>query len=636
MKRVVLSLLSAIAVISSSLFGVESASAAVFPNTGTVTYTVGESVNLNLGCGESGITSVTFNFGNLPDGLSISSTGVVTGSPTTVGEYTLTGYNCNYGGGGVGWAFWSLTFHINPIVTPDPILSFHSLNTSDCQFYIGSAFPVTPDPNSVSIKIENQSGTVYIENPQASFTANQLKETAATPANLNEWPLDSNFSGSFSGSEPFRCGDTLSATLSYQWHGAPAATKTISGIVVESTQSQGGSAPVLKAIAMDNSSCQFRIIGAVNSTAQAGSTKITLDVPGASVNTVAMTVKDSAVTGMLDFTLTPDSNTNLLTDSIEAISDIESYSANFDSITCNNNINVTLEYRDVNGKLWTATSTVVPTKPDNAGFNNDFTVIASRSNSGLCSINVVAKVPDVTRPVYLDITSLNGENSYANMTFTEGFTGNGVIMATMSLAREEDMSANVPIASKSINSDLTCVGYFKLVLSSNAGRLAETVFSLDIRSCNAGFTINSAHTVCTIVPVGFWAPDIDMTEALPCPTGMTTEEPGARSLNDCYTPIAQTIPGFTSPKSLKFKATTNLLLTTNLGTIANFRVSGPCTASQTTMKVKVAGKLKSVKVLNVKAASKAGACVVTLTALATGRYLALSKVTSIKVSKTGK
>ena len=130
MKKSILAVVSTLTILSGSLFGVSAATAGTFPNVGTVDYTVGESVSLNLGCGESEITSVWFDYGTLPDGLTIDSKGLVTGIPTTVGNSTLTGYHCSFGQS-ISWAFWSFTFRINPIVTPDPILSLQNLNTSD-------------------------------------------------------------------------------------------------------------------------------------------------------------------------------------------------------------------------------------------------------------------------------------------------------------------------------------------------------------------------------------------------------------------------------------------------------------------------------------------------------------------------
>ena len=117
---------------------------------------------------------------------------------------------------------------------------------------------------------------------------------------------------------------------------------------------------------------------------------------------------------------------------------------------------------------------------------------------------------------------------------------------------------------------------------------------------------------------------------------MTTETMGSKSINDCYRPIVQAITGFKAPKAVKFKAITDLAITTNTNVLASFTAVGSCTAKLANVVSKVKGKNVIVKKLRVTATSKAGSCSLTLSSKGTGRYLDLNQKVTIKVSKTGK
>jgi hypothetical protein len=117
---------------------------------------------------------------------------------------------------------------------------------------------------------------------------------------------------------------------------------------------------------------------------------------------------------------------------------------------------------------------------------------------------------------------------------------------------------------------------------------------------------------------------------------MTTAATTSKSIEDCYKPIAQVIPGFKAPKALKFKTTSNLALVTNTKALASFTVTGPCTTKLVSITTTVNGQKTTTKMLKVTAGKKAGKCAITLTSPTSGKYLDLKKVVQIKVSKTGK
>ena len=159
MKKFFSTITALVVLLAASSLSVAPASAAVLPQSGYYyPVLVGDAVNLDLGCQEDGITSVSFGSGNLPDGLTINSQGLVTGIPTTVGDYRIGDYSCYWGSAGINSEDWSIVFVILPL-TPEPFLDVHNLNTETCKFYVGYLFPETPDFGDASLTVSNQAGT---------------------------------------------------------------------------------------------------------------------------------------------------------------------------------------------------------------------------------------------------------------------------------------------------------------------------------------------------------------------------------------------------------------------------------------------------------------------------------------------
>jgi cytochrome b involved in lipid metabolism len=173
-------------------------------------------------------------------------------------------------------------------------------------------------------------------------------------------------------------------------------------------------------------------------------------------------------------------------------------------------------------------------------------------------------------------------------------------------------------------------GYFVSATSAAAGVTSAT-------ACPAGkFSSGTGSVECQVAPKGFFVSASASSSATQCSAGFTTLATGSIMASDCYKPIAQTIPGFSSPKVLKYKGTVNLPITTNSQAIAGFKISGPCTAKVTTVTTKKNGQIVSNKLLKVTAASQSETCKITITSQAMGKYLAMSRAVLIKISKTGK
>lgn len=749
MKKFLLVLLSTATLLTGTVLTAPAASAAAFPNGGNVYYTVGDNVNLDLGCQEPNITSVTFGAGSLPDGLSINSQGLVTGSPTTVGDYTLSNYNCYFGRSGVSWSFWYITFHIAPIVTPAPVLVAHNLNTNDCQFYVGFLFPQTPDNNSTSIRIENQAGTVYTENSSGGFYGNagEFKEVSASIDNLNTWPLAQGFNGSITGTQPFACGDTLSITLSYQWRGAPAGSTTVNAVTVtkpvaevtpvlsayqvvgqqcsvnvsypltdvatgvnlrlrkdgnsdadasmyfnETNGISGGlkatislnkqadmkanallgdllvstadctgswlvdlygnggnllaetpitlvaqpvaSTVFLRAVALNDDSCQFKVIASLPDKALPNSTQLTFNVTGASTNRIVAHFSDNVLGNVVEMTILADR----ILYSIDGMTEVGYYESNLNGgISCNNIIDLKLEYDDLSGSHKVFNTSVTPTRP--TIFNaSDYSITAYPSNSVGCAITVKVKVPDVTRPITVAITQPNSNESISSIYYTGGTTIDGSFTATLSLTNYSDFSSSLPSTDLDLLPGSPCYGEYRAVLVTRQGIAASdtTYLPRPPTFCGAGTTITEDRLDCDIVLKGYYTTTFNATVATACPAGMTTQGMGSKSPNDCYRPIDQIIANLKAPKALKFKASVTIPLGTNAGVNASANATGGCQAVPVQVVTKVKGKNVTSTMLKVTAGSKAATCSISLSSPETGKYLAFTKSLSIKVSKTGK
>ena len=638
MKKIFLTTIAAISLIAGSTFAINPASAASFPVDGDVYYTVGDTVNLDLGCREAGIYTVYFDTGLLPDGLTLSMSGQVTGTPTTVGDYQVSGYHCFYSAGGVGSMYYSLTFHINPMVTPTPVVIAHNLNVETCDIYAAIVFPETPDLYSTFLRFENQDGSVttYTFGMSGQLASDFLYEMDWNISDLNYHANNFGLTGNYVGSEPFKCGDTFSVTGGYQYRGAPVGATTVSNVVVEKPVGQPtvltGSTPLLKTFTNYGSPCEFRVIGSLNSPAQAGTTKLSIEVPDKVVHT--LTIDDAAATGTLDFTF--DAN-NLDFNQAGISGHTFTLGNNFSDFGCGTTFNIKLEYVDLVGTKYSESATVTaPQYPEQAP--TPLIVNAYRSPVGLCSIKVVAQVPDEVRPIDLSITHLDSDERLVSMHITGGTTPDGDITATLSMQELNDFEANVPIESKSIDVYDGCSGKYRVVIGSPVGILGFTIVDLNQQTiiCNAGSVINFERTACYLNGLGNYTTEINSEHGIQCPAGMTTYTFGSKSINDCYKPIVQSIVGLKAPKALKFKASINLAITTNTKALAWFRVVGPCKAKLVNVVTKVKGKKVTTKMLKVTAGTKAGICLIDLTAPTSGKYLNLKKVVQIKVSKTGK
>ncbi|NBQ97412.1 MAG: hypothetical protein EBU12_04120, partial [Microbacteriaceae bacterium] len=602
-----------------------------------IVYTVGDTVSFDLGCGENDVTNVYYQNGQLPDGLTMSNLGLVTGIPTTTGTFTLSGYYCSYNGGSYAGFIPSatVTFQINAVVTPVPTVLAHSLNTETCSFYFAYMFPVTPDFGTTFTKLENQSGTVIVGTlPADQLNGNFLYSGTSTLAQINDLPNQAGWVGTFTGN-PFQCGDTITFSAGYQYKGAPVATSSVQNVVVDkpSQPATTGGAPIQKLINLNNADCQFRILSTLPTTPLPGSTKISINSyhESGQVDQLTLTIADSVAAGVMDFTFDPTQLSNGPIDVAGVASEDYQVSTSWQ---CGSTLYVSVEYRDLLDNYWSSTWApqlqtdgfgITPTRPETSTpQNQEFSISAVQSNIGDCSISVVASLPDDARPVAIAITNTENNDWISGVIVYDSVSTNGVITANLSFASKDDIYASVPVAdeNKIFEEGQGCSGTFRAIIDSPGGILTSTLFTLGetMPTCNAGSTLDEEERRCTPVERGYYTTELNSTTPIACPPGMTTATTASKSVNDCYKPIVQSIVGFKAPKALKFNGTTNLALITNTKAVSAFTVTGPCTAKLANVVTKVKGKKVTTKMLKVTAGKKAGTCSINFTSPTTGKY----------------
>jgi len=526
---------------------------------------------------------------------------------------------------------------------------------------VGFVFPSTPDAGSVYLDIDNGSGTSIHAYAAASdqWIAGTLYGGTVTVEDLN------NSSGLFGlllgiqGNRAYKCGDSFNFSVGYQTGGAPVGTASVSSVVVDkpAQSDRPGGYPTLKLLPLKNASCDFRVIGYLPSTPKAGSTKLTISSGSTALEGyVTYTIDNQTASGVMDFTFNPQTVFNGETqDGIVS----RDYQITSGSWTCGIPLYVSLEYVDSQGAYWATQNspsaaggsiTTGDDRDSNGGGNpfgpDQYTISASRSMSGICSFSVIATVPapgpdpePLDFPMGIIVTSVDDPNvqePYAAAAFDQ-LPDDGIINATLSLATINDMTANVPLIYKSIPSEETCAGFYRVVLAVGPGAiLASSVFNLSTSTCNSGYITAQTPQGCSEVERGFYTTDLNSSTPIACPAGMTTATTASKSVNDCYKPIVQSIVGFKAPKAIKLKATTNLAVITNTKAVSAFTIAGPCTGKLGNVTSKVKGKKVTAKMLKITAGKKAGKCTINLAAPASGKYLDLRQVVNIKVSKSGK
>jgi len=405
-----------------------------------------------------------------------------------VGDFTISNYSCAYNWGRTesSWTFWSLTFHIAPMTTPEPFLGVHNLNTENCSFYVGYLFPETPDSEIASLIVSNQAGT-SANLILWSQSANQLYENTYLISELNDVG-NNNLDGSLTvGFAPFTCGDTIEVTLSYKWRGAPAANKTVSDVVVAKptvTPTAGGY-PSQRLINLNNAECQFRILANIPSPASAGTARLTINSTAPGTDQIAFLISDSLASGLIDFTFSPE---ELAAGEVTREGLVNSINQISTQWSCGMTLFVSVEYRDLLNnfrssigapELQTDGFEITPTKPTAPPAPDTYSITASQiTDSETCKVQATVSLPDAARPISIGISEVNSDDMFTGVIVSDAVSVNGTITAVLSFENESENSANVAITQSWLDAPRPCAGNYKAVLYSPAGILASTVFSV--------------------------------------------------------------------------------------------------------------------------------------------------------------
>ncbi len=169
--RAVISTLATMVVLASALTLVQAspASASYGPNTNVVGKNygllVGESFTIDLSCVADGgdvITGTAYLSGSLPPGLTWTN-GVVSGTPTTAGTYSISQFDC-YSGGGMtsGGPSYATTFTVYEAPSDNPALQVEVLNDTSCSVRVIAVLPKAPDIYNTYLTFADSIGSISV------------------------------------------------------------------------------------------------------------------------------------------------------------------------------------------------------------------------------------------------------------------------------------------------------------------------------------------------------------------------------------------------------------------------------------------------------------------------------------------
>lgn len=196
---------------------------------GTHTYTVGESVNLDLAClptdGDTTVDNNWYSDGSLPDGLTYTN-GLVTGIPTKAGTFSITGFNCAYTQNGnssySAGNGWTATFEILPQVSPTPSLWVTPVNNKLCEFRVMGMTPGQTESGAAVLTFAKDGSTwgpVILNDP----TANSVFDFTVSALDLTSMSTSQQVS-SVPGPSGNWCNSQTTLTFSYAMPGSAASS----------------------------------------------------------------------------------------------------------------------------------------------------------------------------------------------------------------------------------------------------------------------------------------------------------------------------------------------------------------------------------------------------------------------------
>ena len=356
-------------VISGLSLGVSPASAQTYhsPNAGKdYTVVIGDTFNMSFLCtGDNGdnVTDTNYRSGTIPPGMTWN-TGVLSGTATTLGDYTFGDWQCLFSNGAGGWqsvggAYDWVTIHVIPPFTQAPSITATALNDADCNFRIIGTMPQTPDSGSATIRIANTNSNVDIT--LRNYAAGELVDITASAADLRTLETNPNVISTTYGGLGLAnmCGTPFSVTLGYQHAGAPVATASVNGFNATAIVT----VPTLLVRNTSLADCTFEVTASVPQTADAGSISLSVSDANGSYNYTLRDLSPNELitvkfNGSLMFDTSPATNADIVS---SAQTGSPSSFCGYDSdVTWVANLNVSLSYQHNGGPAQVADQTVQP------------------------------------------------------------------------------------------------------------------------------------------------------------------------------------------------------------------------------------------------------------------------------------
>ena len=599
---------------------------------GSVTIYVGEQVDWNwlrANC-DPATDRITFD-GALPAGLAVTNISHITGAATETGTFPLSNlwcFNANYGSSA---GYDTTTITVLPPLSTAPSLSIINLENAACEFQLDGVIPDTAAPGTAEITLSNGTNTATLS--LDGFAANDPISLTLSLIDYSTFTADSHVVAyTPSVANPFACGDTISAVLTYA---ADAHSPNSSPSVSAAINQPPSQAPTVTVVDGMTQTCEAVVTGTLPANPVPGSVHLTLT--NSFIGTVQLDLMDPVATEAFEIRFSMDNAAALVDNPLVA-----SYSSSDQyPFWCDDTITATLSYRELGHATASASASAYVVGIDMVSWGSQPISIAVTNLGGVdCSVAVTV-LPieqwDEYNYLLLRVGDIENEN-YVSIPLS-GFSSQYPFVVVVPLTDMQHTSSPYLEDDVTVHGEFNCGDYatanaeqyfFDQLIISNQPE-AQTTFV----NCSLG-SIRFDYTECIRAPKGYFVDSADATEPTACPAGYSTPGTGADSANDCYRQIAQKLKKYKTVSALKFSGTAVFALPTNSGGDASVTASGRCTARIVNPGGKVSGVKVAVRTAVITATKVRGNCVVTFTAPERGRYAPMTKRVTIRVNKAGR
>lgn len=393
---------------------------------GSITTNLGEEINWDwYSCGDSDGYQMFFDSGSLPPGLTWDNgvdynsypTGALTGTPTEVGSWTLSGFNCYFAmgprsdnvGGGYSTA-GSITINVVTPASQTPAISMVSLENSTCDFEIQGSFPELPQAGSAKLTLTNgtSTGEYVLGNVPAGVTY-------TVDGSLTDNLMILNDVLSVTTEPTFQCGDSITATVSYNAVGKAIASASDSAVV----DKPASPAPTLIVSNLDDNQCNVSIRAILPVAAAPGSAMLHLTN---GTNNLDITLSDNPLNGEYHLTLSMFDIEGSIEASPNAVAFVSSEFPQLSRLYCEQTMDFSFSYNQAGHAKATASALNVLTSRDGAAPAATLTVDALGDDyCGLQITGSFSTLP-VANSVVLTIEAQNETRDITFINYSQGET----------------------------------------------------------------------------------------------------------------------------------------------------------------------------------------------------------------------